>query len=887
MPTIAVHADRAALLNQFDSKRAAVWLRTNVWYQVGLPLLVYTVVALVITWPLATQFSTYAAGAYYGDSFEYIRLGWWGKYALQHGLNPFYQSLFGYPDGFFSAVQWAQPLIYWPTALLGFVLNPVAAFNLWMLLEIILSGLTAYWLCLEVLTPRVPSSILAALFGGLVFMAFPTVQGHLTAGHVNPLSNYALPVLALCLYRLIEGRGGKRTALVGAVALWILALGNFTFPAFELLPLVLFGGGYLLLFRRDCWRRAKLLRDLVILFGVGVVLIVPFYLPLLADLIGPTPPAYVQETGWVRYSTDPLSFVALSPFNPWTAPIAPIFSRTVLGTNSVEGTAYLGIIAVALAAIAHWRRRRDAGPWLAIALGCMLFSLGPLLKWRDQPARYTLGEYQSQIVLPWALFQNLPLISATRTPGRFNITTGLALGVLAALGLDTLLRRVSTQAPRVAIVGALATATLLEYQLFFPFPTTPAALPAYFDALASRSDVRAVFDVPWDDLLAQKAALYQQVAHHKPLVAGYISRRTPVDPAKLTLLSNTALGKVTPVADEARTMLSDSGVDVLVYHWQLLDRPTVQQWAQTAFGQPKYQDDQIAIFEVPKAVKQSESTQIAFSTDGWWGIPDQRWLTGDSSMYIYTPVIADGQWTLKLAPLLYRRRVQLSVDGRLVRSWMLNPPQTQIDFWLWLEPGFHTLRLVLPDGCTSVPTNPACLLFNGAPGTDTLWACTLQDPVQSVCVGAQLSGIQLLGAGAMAFQPHVSHLSNGLLLRGFRAPGWAQPGSRLMVETDWQATQKLVGDYHLFVHVLSQDGELVAQADTVPGDGTFPTSDWSVPQDWTESVAIPLPADLPSGRYSLYTGWYSYPDLNRLGVEDAGPHSSDGLIFLHDVDVKP
>ena len=46
---------------------------------------------------------------------------------------------------------------------------------------------------------------------------------------------------------------------------------------------------------------------------------------------------------------------------------------------------------------------------------------------------------ESNVVLPWALFQNLPLISATRTPGRFNFMTGLALGVLAALGLDVIL----------------------------------------------------------------------------------------------------------------------------------------------------------------------------------------------------------------------------------------------------------------------------------------------------------------------------------------------------------------------------------------------------------------------------------------------------------------
>ncbi len=858
-------------------------LTVNRWSKIALPLAIYTLVAVLITWPLAAHISTHAAGAGYGDSFEYIRLGWWAKYALQHGLNPFYQSLLGYPAGFFSATQAAQPLIYWPITLLGLVFNPVTAFNLWLLLEIILSGLTAYWLCLEVLGARSRTPSLAALLGGLIFMVFPAVQGHLSAGHVNPLSNYALPVVALCLYRLVEGRGGVRSALTGAVALWVLALGNFTFPAYILLPLALFGGAYLLLFRRGCLLRPRLWRDLGIMFGVGVLLIAPFYLPLLGDLVGSSRPAYLEEGGAVLYSADLIGFIAPSPFNPWTGTVVPAFSREVLGANSIEGTAYLGIVAVVLAAIGVWRQRRAAGLWLTVALGCMVFSLGPLLKWRNEPVTYAIDQYRSQIVLPWALFQNLPLINATRTPGRFNITTGLALGVLSALGLDVLLRHTKTDRRRIGLCAALAFITLAEYQLFFPFPVTSAALPTYFESLAQRADIRAVFDVPWDDPLAQKAALYQQVAHQKPLIAGYVSRRTPVDPAKLSILSDTALGKVTSSADDARSILNDNGVDVLAYHWGLVDKEAVLRWASSAFGQAVYQDDQLAIFEVPRASQQTGTVQVSYASVGWWGTSDQRWLTGDSSIYFYTSVAIDRQWTIKLAPLLQSRRLQLAIDGRLSRAWLLKTPQTQIDFWLRLDPGFHTLRFMLPDGCTTVPVNPACLLDDG--GARTEQRCTLKVPDRAVCVSALSNGLQSQDAGPLAFQPHVVRLFNGMTLVGFRAPATSQPGQALVVETDWQAAQKLPGDYHLFVHLLDSSGKLIAQADTVPGGGTFPTTGWSAPQDWIEVVA--LPADLPPGHYSLYTGWYSYPDLTRLGVEGATPRAADGMVYLGDVTIQP
>jgi hypothetical protein len=867
---------------------------------VVLPLLVYTPAVLFITWPLAVQLSTHVAGAGYGDSFEYVRLGWWGRYALQHGLNPFYQSLFGYPDGFFSAVQWAQPLIYWPTALLGFVFSPVTALNLWLLLEIILSGLTACWLCLYVLDtactlPDGAPPMLAALFGGLVFMAFPATQGHLSAGHVNPLSNYALPVLALCLYRLVEGQGGVRTALTGAAALLVMALGNFTFPAFALLPVVLFGGIYLLLFRRDRLFNRTLLRNLALLFGVGGLLIAPFYLPLFNDLTAPNRPAYLQETGWVQYSADPLAFIAPSPFTPWLSGIVPAYSRTVLGTNSIEGTAYLGLVAVLLAAVAVWRCGRKAGLWLTIALGCMVFSLGPLLKWQDQPVVYRIGEYSSNVALPWALFQNLPLINGTRTPGRFNMTTGLALGVLAALGLSIVLCRIGRRNVQAVLAGVLIVITLAEYQLFFPFPTTPAALPAYFAALAGREDVRAVLDVPQDDLLAQKAALYQQTAHHKPLIAGYISRRTPIDAAKLAVLSDVALGKLPEIpgqstlsADDAHAVLKASGVDVVVFHLQLLDPDNVIEWATGTFGQAKYRDDQLAIFEVPQATT-AATMPITLSVSGWWRRQSgdaTPWMTGESNLYLYTASAADHHWALRLSPLLHARQMRLTVDGRLSRAWTIGTPAQALDFWLRLDPGFHTLTFTLPDGCTPVPAAPACLLYNVDSAERTEQNCTLKADERNVCVSMALNDLHTQDAGSMAFQPHPVRLSNGMALQGFRVPQTGQIGHPLPVETDWQASQKLPGDYHLFVHVLDQNGKMVTQADTIPGSGTFPTANWSAHQDWVETLDVPLPPDLAPGKYSVYAGWYSYPDLTRLSVEGNAPHAADGLVYLREVEVR-
>jgi hypothetical protein len=108
----------------------------------------------------------------------------------------------------------------------------------------------------------------------------------------------------------------------------------------------------------------------------------------------------------------------------------------------------------------------------------------------------------------------------------------------------------------------------------------------------------------------------------------------------------------------------------------------------------------------------------------------------------------------------------------------------------------------------------------------------------------------------------------------------------LSVETDWQATQKLSGDYHIFVHLYDAHDKLIAQYDSVPDGGNFPTTRWTPTQEWHEQAVLSLPTNLAAGTYHLYAGWYRYPDLARLGVEGTGSKAADGLVYLSDIVVR-
>jgi hypothetical protein len=67
----------------------------------------------------------------------------------------------------------------------------------------------------------------------------------------------------------------------------------------------------------------------------------------------------------------------------------------------------------------------------------------------------------------------------------------------------------------------------------------------------------------------------------------------------------------------------------------------------------------------------------------------------------------------------------------------------------------------------------------------------------------------------------------------------------------------------VFVHLLDQDGSLIAQLDRQP-EG-YPTSDWQPGERVMDSYLVKLPAGLDEGEYLLQTGFYYLPADERLG----------------------
>jgi hypothetical protein len=98
-------------------------------------------------------------------------------------------------------------------------------------------------------------------------------------------------------------------------------------------------------------------------------------------------------------------------------------------------------------------------------------------------------------------------------------------------------------------------------------------------------------------------------------------------------------------------------------------------------------------------------------------------------------------------------------------------------------------------------------------------------------------------------------------------------GGTLTVSIYWQALQPADQDYSIFLHLVDQNGVVVAQDDGYPRHNTYPTTAWHRNETIVDIRTIDIPLNLPNGDYGLVLGWYNWRTAERLLTN----HNQDAL----------
>jgi hypothetical protein len=585
----------------------------------GAVLIAYLLLTVVMTWPMAGQFTT----AIPGDSFDgwqnFWNL-WWMKVALVERVqNPYTTDLLYYPTGvtlYFHTLNPFNGLITLPVQLTA---GLFAAYNSVVLVGWVLAGYGA-WLLARWVIGRVAGSLawqgdLAAFVAGAIFTFAPVHMAHLL-GHMQVMALQWLPFYVLALLRgmasVRSGRKWLHDALLAGLFLTLAGLCDWYFVLYLFLfTLVVIGWAWLvaLLNRERNWRAwlAPILPPAIagILFAV-----------VLAPILAPMVYEATRYSFMVRPATDLYTFSAtlldfLLPnrmhtlfrpesFGAWGNQVAPVSERTVS----------IGYVALGLAVVALVALRRRVWLWGGAALIFVLLALGPRMHawsitWEDIPAGVTTVHEWSL----YALVNNLvPFMRISRSVSRFAIMVQLSVAVLASVGLAWWLRRLRSQ--QAFAIGVAALALVLAESWVAPYPMSPPDTPEYYNVLAEQSGDGVVLNLPMN--YDRPGYLLYQTVHHRPLTVAYISRDDPrTMTERVPLLQHWRhLGPDILDIDPAlvgMTVLRDLGVETVVLDRYKMPGGEEREYTESLADQlftgvaPTFEDERITVYAVPTA----------------------------------------------------------------------------------------------------------------------------------------------------------------------------------------------------------------------------------------------------------------------------------------------
>ena len=118
--------------------------------------------------------------------------------------------------------------------------------------------------------------------------------------------------------------------------------------------------------------------------------------------------------------------------------------------------------------------------------------------------------------------------------------------------------------------------------------------------------------------------------------------------------------------------------------------------------------------------------------------------------------------------------------------------------------------------------------------------------------------------------------------------GSAQPGDPIRVTLYWRALQPIDRSYVAFVHLSDDQGIIVAQRDTWPGRGMYPTTSWQP----GEVIADSLYLHVPDGAYApnnatLQVGLYEQNGPRLSAVDTQRPAVEDNAAPIGSVQIDP
>ena len=157
------------------------------------------------------------------------------------------------------------------------------------------------------------------------------------------------------------------------------------------------------------------------------------------------------------------------------------------------------------------------------------------------------------------------------------------------------------------------------------------------------------------------------------------------------------------------------------------------------------------------------------------------------------------------------------------------------------------------------------------------WRLAAVVTVALLLMAGLIGGRALAAPKLPALTPVDANLGGKIALTG---QAFARQGDTLDVHLLWLARQPMEESYKVFIHVIDDQGKLLAQTDSRPQKYASNTNRWIPGQMTYDRFEVTLPPDTPPGRYQVRVGLYNEVDGQRLPVLDATGKAIDDQVLL-------
>jgi hypothetical protein len=556
----------------------------------GLAVAAYGVLALALVWPLPLHLTSALLGDPGGDTGVYVWNLWVFRHELvDHSRLPLSTDhIFSYTGGSDFSLHNYTPL----ASVLALPLIPrlgiVGAYNVTLLLFLVLAGSCVYYLARGQRLSRVP-----AWAAGAIFIASPVLTARTTA-HASLVEAAALPLFLGVLLRFLDAPRRRDALLLGVITacatysdayygvycllMGLLALAwrhlrvdrtrapatphRATLKAVDLLcTVVVLAIAWRLAVGQTEWsigsvhvRMATLYTPTLVLLVLGVVRAWVIWRPVLRFSRAGSDLGQLLRDGCLAVA------VCLALMTPtWIGLVRRAVQGRIPYTETFWRSSPRGVDLLAYlvpnpnhAWLGRWTGRwllpsnPDAFPEFVAALPLVALVLVGIAVWKGKVPRFWLaftgffvalslgpfvhvGGVNTTLMGPWALLRYVPLIGQARSPSRFAIVAALGFSILFGSALQGWWER--RRGVRLAVPGLLGALLLFEVM---PFPRTlySSNIPPVYQLIASDAeDGEKVLELPTGIRDGTSSlgdfnarTLYFQTSHGHPLVGGYLSR---------------------------------------------------------------------------------------------------------------------------------------------------------------------------------------------------------------------------------------------------------------------------------------------------------------------------------------------------------------------------